>query len=149
MAMAQAGAAQSPAQAEGESRAQRAAFNRAIAAHDISGIGAVLADNVQLVTGTDSKVVAGKQAQLAIWSGDPGDASRLIYVRTPDRITVSPLLPIAMETGHWRGAPAASAKDWVGGDYAAKWRRIEGVWLVESETYVTTGCGGSGCPKVR
>lgn len=149
MALAQPATAQTAPQAERDIRAQRAAFNRAIAARDIAAIAAVLADNVQMITGSDSIHVAGKQAHLDRWADGFKDPIRLIYVRTPDRITVSPLLPIAMEYGHWRGAPAGAAKDWVGGAYAAKWRRGDGVWRVESEMYVTTGCGGSGCPKGR
>jgi hypothetical protein len=29
----------------------------------------------------------------------------------------------------------------------AKWRRIGGAWKIESETCMTTACGGSQCPK--
>ena len=135
------------AQAERQIRAQRGAFNRAIATGDVKGITAVLADNVQLITGTDSKLVAGKTAQLARWSQDLRDPSRGIYVRTPDRIRVSSIRPMALETGHWRGVDTASAKDWAAGDYVAKWRRIDGAWRIESETYMTMACGGTYCPK--
>ncbi|HEV2570089.1 DUF4440 domain-containing protein [Sphingomonas sp.] len=146
MAIAQAAPAQTPAQAEAEIRAQRPAFNRAIAAADLTAIAAVLADNVQMITGSDSIHVAGRQAHLDRWTEGFKDPNRLVYVRTTDKATVSPLLPIALETGHWRGATAGATKDWIGGDYTAKWRRIEGVWRVEVETYVTMRCEGSGCP---
>ena len=135
------------AQAERQIRAQRGAFNRAIAIGDIKGIAAILADNVQLITGTDSMLFAGKAAQLAIWTQDLSDRSRGIYVRTPDRIRVSSIRPMALETGHWRGVDTASAKDWAAGDYVAKWRRIDGAWRIESETYMTMSCGGTYCPK--
>jgi len=135
------------AQAERQIRAQRGAFNRAIAIGDIKAIAAILADNVQLITGTDSMLFAGKPAQLAIWTQDFGDRSRGIYVRTPDRIRVSSIRPMALETGHWRGVDTASAKDWAAGDYVAKWRRIDGAWRIESETYMTMSCGGTYCPK--
>lgn len=135
------------AQAERQIRAQRGAFNRAIAIGDIKAIAAILADNVQLITGTDSKLVAGKTAQLAKWTQDLRDPSRGIYVRTPDRIRVSSIRPMALETGHWRGVDTASAKDWAAGDYVAKWRRIDGAWRIESETYMTLACGGTYCPK--
>lgn len=149
MALAQAATAQTAPQAERDIRDQRAAFNRAIAAADLPAIAAVLADNVQMVTGSDSILVAGKQAHLDRWADGFKDVDRLVYVRTPDRVAASPLLPIAMEYGHWRGAPAGSAKDWIGGDYTAKWRRMDGVWRVEVETYMTTACGGSACPEAR
>jgi len=145
MTLAQPAAAQSLAEAERAIRDQRAAFNRAIAAADLAQIAAVLADTVQMITGSDSVHVAGKQAHLDRWSDGFKDPNRLVYVRTTERVTVSPLLPIALETGHWRGAPKATPNDWIGGDYTAKWRRIDGVWRVEVETYVTMRCGGRGC----
>ena len=135
------------AQAERQIRAQRSAFNRAIAIGDVNAIAAILADNVQLITGTDSKLFAGKAAQLATWTQDLRDRSRGIYVRTPDSIRVSPIRPMALETGHWRGVDTATAKDWAAGDYVAKWRRIDGAWRIESETYMTMSCGGAYCPK--
>ena len=137
------------AQAERQIRAQRAAFNRAIAIGNIKAIAAILADNVQLITGTDSMLFAGKAAQLAIWTEDLRGRSRGIYVRTPTRIRVSSIRPMALETGHWRGVDTASAKDWAAGDYVAKWRRFDGSWKIESETYLTTTCGGSYCPKAK
>lgn len=136
-------------QAEQQIRAQRAAFNRAIEIGDIPGIASVLADNAQLVGGAFSTLTAGKQAQVALWSQDLKDKSRGIYVRTPDRIQLSPVLPMAMESGHWRGVDSKSAKDWASGVYSAKWRRFAGTWKVESETYMTTACGGDWCPKER
>ena len=142
-----ASAAPKTANAEQAIRDQRAAFNRAIAIGNIRGIAAVLADNVQMVTGTDSSLYSGKAAQLEIWSQDLRDRSRGIYVRTPDRIRVSSIRPMALETGHWRGVDKASAKDWAAGDYVAKWRRIDGAWRIESETYLTMSCGGTYCPK--
>ena len=142
-----ASAAPKIANAEQAIRDQRAAFNRAIAIGDIRGIAAVLADNVQMVTGTDSSLYSGKAAQLEIWSQDLRDRSRGIYVRTPDRIRVSSIRPMALETGHWRGVDTASARDWAAGDYVAKWRRIDGAWRIESETYMTMSCGGTYCPK--
>ena len=137
------------AQAEQQIRAQRSAFNHAIAKGDIPAIAAVLADNAQLVSGNSSNVTAGKPAQVALWSQDLKDKSRGVYVRTPDRIRLSPLSPMAMEDGRWRGVDTKSAKDWASGIYSAKWRRIDGSWKIESETYMTTACGGDWCPKAR
>jgi len=136
-------------QAEQQIRAQRSAFNRAIARGDIPAIAGVLADNAQLVGGDFSTLTAGKQAQVTLWSQDLKAKSRGIYVRTPERIVVSPVLPMAMESGHWRGVDSKTAKDWASGVYAAKWRRFGGAWKIETETYMTTACGGDWCPKKR
>ena len=137
------------AQADRQIRAQRAAFNRAIAKGDLNGIGVLLADKAQIITGADSLVFNGKADELRLWSEDLAAPSRGIYVRTPDRIELSPVAPMAMEIGHWRGVDSKSAKDWSSGLYFAKWRRIDGAWKIESESYMTTACGGKYCPKAK
>ena len=137
------------AQAEQQIRAQRTVFNRAIVRGDIPAIASVLADNAQLVGGDYSTLTAGKQAEVALWAHDLTKNSRGIYVRTPDRITLSPLLPMAMESGRWRGVDSKTREDWATGIYSAKWRRFGGTWKVETETYMTTACGGDWCPNER
>ena len=121
-------------------RARRAAFNRAIADGDATAIAPILARDCIMVTGTDSAVIAGCNAQVKIWqrefaAGKSGSSARLIYVRTPDIITLSPLEPIALEQGAWQGSangtPAAS------GLYTAKWRETGGQWVIELEIFVT------------
>jgi ketosteroid isomerase-like protein len=144
-----AAAAQSPAMAERDIRSQRAAFNRALAAGNARGIAPVLADEAQLVTGADSRIVAGKAAQLALWSEDLSGPKRRFYVRTPTRIRVSAVGPMALETGEWRGFQLSARRNWASGEYVAKWRRIDGAWKIESETYIATACGGTFCPTRR
>ncbi|HKC02004.1 MAG TPA: nuclear transport factor 2 family protein [Sphingomicrobium sp.] len=134
------------AQAERQIRAQRAAFNIAIANGDLKAIGSVLADKALIVTGADSLVFNGRDGELKLWREDLAAPSCGIYVRTPDRITLSPVAPMAMESGHYKGVSNKSAKDWSSGTYFAKWRRIGGKWLIESETYMTTACAGKYCP---
>ena len=109
----------------------------------------MLADKAQIVTGADSLVFSGRAGELKLWSEDLAAPSRGIYVRTPERIEISPVAPMAMETGHWRGVDTKSARDWSSGIYSAKWRRIGGHWLIESETYMTTACAGKYCPHAR
>lgn len=127
-------------------RAARASFNRAIEREDLEAIASTLAEDVILVTGTDSDVINGRKAQLDTWRNDFHDDARLIYVRTPDCVSPSPLLPIVLETGSWRGSRQAGGDDFVGGTYAAKWRLIDNRWVLEAETFVTTTCNGGLCP---
>ena len=135
-----------PPDAERQIRDLRAAFNRAIADGEVAAIGPILADAAHMVTGSDSVLVSGRQALLDRWTAGFRDPARLVYVRATDRVTVSPLLPIAMEYGQWRGARAGDAANWLGGEYAAKWRRIDGRWRIEAETFLTTACAGNLCP---
>ena len=135
--------------AEHQIRAQRQAFNGAIAKGDLAAIAAVLAENAQIVTGRNSLVFSGRAAQIGMWWEDLHAPDRATYVRTPDRIELSPISDMAMETGHWRGINIKSAGNWTSGTYSAKWRRIGGQWLIESEIYMTTACAGSYCPKPK
>lgn len=128
-------------------RAARAAFNKAIAEADAAAIGKILAEDTVLVAGTNSDVISGRAEQVGVWEADFADPARLVYVRKTDKVTLSPLYPMAMEAGTWRGAPAGNDNDWVGGSYSAKWRFIDGHWQVEAETYMTTGCGGALCDE--
>jgi len=141
-----AGASSSNNDADGV-RAARAAFNKAISEADADTIGKILAEDTVLVAGTNSAVISGRAEQVGVWEADFADPARLVYMRNTDKVTLSPLYPMAMETGTWRGAPAGNDTDWVGGSYTAKWRLIDGQWQVEAETYMTTGCGGALCDE--
>jgi ketosteroid isomerase-like protein/quercetin dioxygenase-like cupin family protein len=142
-------ASPTPLPDEAAIRAQRDAFNTAIAKGDLDAIATVLADNAQIVTGADSLVFSGRTGELKLWTEDLRAPSRGIYVRTPDRIELSPVAPMAMETGHWRGVDNKSDKEWASGVYSAKWRRFGSTWKIESETYMTTACAGHFCPKAK
>lgn len=48
-------------------RLRRASFNRALADADLAAIGPILAQDVVMVTGTDSGVITGRKAQLMAW----------------------------------------------------------------------------------
>ena len=127
-------------------RARRAAFNRAIADGDATAVGPILARDCVMITGTDSAVIAGRNAQVKVWqrefattSRTSASSSRLIYERIPSAITVSPIEPIAMEQGEWRGVAAAGGTLAASGIYSAKWREINGEWVIEAEVFVTLG----------
>ncbi len=111
-----------------------------------SVIADVLADDVVLVTGTDSVVFAGREAQLATWRDDFVDVRRAVYVRTPDCIRVFSVTPIALEYGRWRGEREVARENFAIGRYTAKWRRIDGAWRLEAEVFATEACAGDFCP---
>lgn len=118
-------------------RLQRGVFNRALAEGDLAAIGPLLARDVVLVTGTDSAVLAGRKAQLAAWKREFSAARRTIYVRTPGSIAVSGVEPIALEQGEWQGVEAASGAVEAQGRYCAKWRQVDGQWVIIAEIFVT------------
>lgn len=126
--------------------ARRTEFNEAIAARRIEAIADVLADDVVLVTGTDSDVIAGREAQLETWRDDFRNARRAVYVRSPDCIRVFNVTPIALEYGRWRGEREGAPENFATGRYTAKWRRIDGKWRLEAELFATEACAGDFCP---
>jgi ketosteroid isomerase-like protein len=128
-------------------RAQREAFNQAIAKKDIEAIGSVLHENVILITGTNSEVFEGREAQLALWQNDFDGAQRAVYLRKSHCLRVSPIVPIAMEYGAWHGVRDNDSGAFAAGRYAAKWRRVGEAWRLESEIFATESCGGAFCPK--
>jgi ketosteroid isomerase-like protein len=119
-------------------RARRAAFNRAIADGDAQAIGPLLARDCVMLTGTDSAVIAGRNAQVKVWQREFSAPNRLIYVRTPASITASSIEPIALEQGEWQGSDTTGARA-ASGVYSAKWREIAGQWVIEAEVFVTLG----------
>jgi hypothetical protein len=67
-------------------------------------------------------------------------------VRTTECVRVSEAFPVALESGRWRGERDANAANFAAGAYAAKWRRVDGTWLLEAELFSTEACGGDFCP---
>lgn len=141
LAAASLGRAQS---AEEQIRASRARSNAAIAAHDTAGIGAVMAPHVVVVSSA-SVVQVGRATNLNAFAEQFRTRAAVRYRRTPEVVEVFAPWGMASEAGRWEGgwrdADGAVA---VGGRYFAKWRRIGGVWLIESETYVPDRCEGGG-----
>lgn len=129
-------------------QAQRQVFNEAIRTGSIEPVDEVLAEDVLLVTGTNSDQFIGRAAQLEIWRQDFDSPTRMVYLRTPDCIQLSPLLAIALEQGHWRGEPInenGGEQTFAAGRYSAKWRHDGTAWRLEAELFMTEACGGSAC----
>lgn len=116
-------------------RLARASFNRALAEGDLAAIGPLLSPDVVMVTGTDSAVIAGRKAHLQAWKREFAATDRMIYTRTPQTISVSPVEPIAMELGVWQGVTGGVTQ--ASGSYSAKWREVGSGWVIEAEVYVT------------
>lgn len=118
-------------------RLRRAAFNNALAAKDLNAISSLLTPGAILVTGTDSAVITGRKAQLAVWKREFSSGTGILYGRMPGTITPSPIEPIAMEEGTWQGTERGTAKLLASGIYSAKWREISGSWCIEAEIYLS------------
>lgn len=135
--------------AAAEIRAARARSNAAIARHDTAGIGAILAPQLIVVSSNSAQSV-GRQAMLDRFAQQFAARPDVIYRRTPRDVRVFAPWGMAAESGTWTGSWTDSdGKLAIGGSYYAKWRKIDGTWLVESETYVPEYCrGGRYCEVV-
>jgi ketosteroid isomerase-like protein len=127
-------------------RRLRAASNAAIARHDTAGIGAVMADNVIVVTSRSAQQI-GRAANMTSFAEQFRTRPDVVYERTPDQVRLYEPWGMASEYGRWAGSwTDTDGKIQIGGVYFAKWRLKNGSWLVESETYFPVRCtGGSYC----
>lgn len=135
--------------AAAEIRAARARSNAAIARHDTAGIGAILAPQLIVVSSNSAQSV-GRQAMLDRFAQQFAARPDVTYRRTPRDVRVFAPWGMAAESGTWTGSwTDTDGKLAIGGSYYAKWRKVDGNWLVESETYVPEYCrGGKYCEVV-
>lgn len=127
-------------------RQRRASSNAAIARHDTTGIGAILSSDVVVVTSNSVQAI-GRGTNLQRFADQFRTRPDVVYERTPDDVRVFTPWGMASERGHWTGSwTDTDGRIAIGGTYFAKWRRVNGAWLVESETYVPETCtGGAYC----
>ena len=133
---------------EQQIRARRESSNAAIARHDTAGIGAILAPNVIVVT-SNSIHRQTREANVESFAEQFRTRPDVVYRRTPDEVRVFLPWLMASERGRWTGSwTEPDGKIQLTGSYFAKWRNIDGVWFVESETYVPETCaGGAYCTR--
>jgi ketosteroid isomerase-like protein len=127
-----------------EIRRLRERSNAAIARHDTAGIVAILAPNVMVLSSTSAAAI-GRAANGAAFAEQFRTRPDVIYRRTPTEVRMFEPWMMASESGQWTGSwSEPGGRVSVGGSYFAKWRRIDGRWLVESEAYVPERCAGAG-----
>jgi ketosteroid isomerase-like protein len=120
----------------------RQANNAALKGHNAAGVAAAYLDNFFLLTSTNG-FFTGKEAVQNIYQSVFTARLDVLFVRTPSAIMVNRDWNMASENGNWtgtwtvNGAPIA-----VGGDYYAKWHKIDGIWKLRSEVYTQFDCSG-------
>jgi ketosteroid isomerase-like protein len=131
-----------------EIRRRREASNVAIARHDTAGIAAGLAPHV-MVTTSNSLQRVGRNENARAFAEQFASRPDVVYRRTPTEVTVFAPWRMASEQGQWTGSwTDGDGRITIGGRYFAKWRQLNGEWLIESETYVPERCsGGAYCAR--
>lgn len=124
-------------------RSLRAQSNAAIARHDAHAVASFLDTRYQITVGSGDLNWAGRAAQ---WSAVFAKFPDVIYVRTPQSVKVSSSGTRAAEIGTWVGSwTTVDGRQQEGGEYAAHWERIGGVWKIRAELFVTLSCKGPAC----
>jgi ketosteroid isomerase-like protein len=127
-------------------RETRAAFNDAIARHDVPGIVSFL-DNEYQITTSLGQLLQDRDGEAESWRELIASRQDVLYVRTPESIEISADYPLAAETGSWVGTWSTSRGPVrTGGRYSAMWRQVDGAWKVRSELFVALYCDGVSCP---
>ena len=127
-------------------RTLREQSNAAIARHDTAGIAATMAPNVVVVASASTTTV-GRDANARRFAELFAARPDVVYRRTPTEVRPFPEWRMASEAGQWTGQwTDRDGRVVIGGSYFAKWRFVEGRWLIESETFVPERClGGQYC----
>ncbi|MES1217353.1 MAG: nuclear transport factor 2 family protein [Bacteroidota bacterium] len=109
----------------------RATSNKAIAAHDVSGISKYWLDDFVQIRGNAS-YLTGKDTIIATWKELFATNAKVSYVRNPTEIIISDNDTLAWETGKWIGINTYSK----GGNYSAMWRKKDNLWKIQAELFV-------------
>jgi len=126
-------------------KAAREASNQAIAWHDVDGVISFL-DADYVITVSNGAILRSRDEMAVDFKQHFAEFPDVIYVRTPSTITVSASHPLAMESGTWVGTrTTTNGHQEIGGQYAASWRKVDGVWKIHSELFVALYCNGADC----
>ena len=124
-------------------RGARDRSNRAIAAHDLAGVASVWLPEYHSVASTNAQA-HGRDSARANFARYFATRPDVVYRREPTAITVNAAWGQAGENGRWTGSwTQADGVTRVGGIYFAKWKKVDGAWMLLAETFVQTTCRGT------
>ena len=125
-------------------KAARLAQNAAIALHKVDAIASFWTEDVTICRGLGLQL-AGKAAYRKLFQDDSSSPTTVIYQRWPDSIVVSPLWPLAFESGTWTGHTGGiTGPTVISGRYSAQWVKRDGRWLIRAEVFVAIDGAGPG-----
>jgi hypothetical protein len=137
------GLAQAGTSDEGLIRATRARSNAAIAAHDPAAMASAWLPEYHAVYSTNAQV-NGREAARSYFAERFAGRPDVIYMRLPRSVVVNAKWGQAAEAGRWTGHwTQRDGVTRVGGDYYAKWQKVNGQWLILAEIFVQVSCTGT------
>ena len=108
----------------------RAASNAAIANHDAEGVASYWMKDIVVISGEGGQY-CGKNNLLKTFKKMFAGSSS-VFERLPSEIIIAESGLLAWETGSWN-----YKNETLRGNYSAMWRKINGIWLTQSELYVS------------
>ena len=117
-------------------------FNEAIALRKMANLGALVADDTQLVE--PSRTTTGKKNLVRAYESLVQKRPDLLLIFTPDTVERNPRWPFAAERGRWyqswqeQGEPVE-----VHGSYYALWKLKDGRWRIQSQIMTPVTCKGT------
>lgn len=127
-------------------REARRLSNNAIAERDTLHLADYWTENFLVISSRDYQI-EGKEKNRKLFVNEFNSKPDVIYVRTPQMVTLMEAWNMAAESGTWEGSwTDADAKIQLSGSYYAKWHKIDGRWLIRAEIFTPADCsGGSYC----
>ena len=123
-------------------RTARDVSNLAIEKHDTVSLASTLTSDYHVVTSRNAEV-SGRHAMLDRFAGEFASKSDIIYIRTPEKISVFDQWSMASETGNWVGRWTENGEHIeLSGTYFAKWHKVNGHWKIRAEVFVPLSCAG-------
>ncbi|CAM4283385.1 Ketosteroid isomerase homolog [Pedobacter westerhofensis] len=111
-------------------RAARENSNIAIREHSVHGVSKYWLDDMIVISGEGGQYV-GKKTLVAVFT-EMFAANPPVFERIPSEIQIGDSGVLAWETGTWHYKTAQFR-----GNYSAMWRKVKGVWLTQSELFVS------------
>ncbi|MDI1324032.1 MAG: nuclear transport factor 2 family protein [Algoriphagus sp.] len=113
---------------------RRKASNEALRRFD-EELNATFSTEDAFITTGAGTLIAGKEELKQYLATATGE--KMYWIRTPDEVIVNPKTKLAWETGTWKGYYEDSDEAVVGGKYSAQWTKASGIWLIQSQLFVT------------
>jgi ketosteroid isomerase-like protein len=131
-------AAQTPPDDASQIRATRALSNQALAHHDTKAFAETISPDFVIVRG-NGLFVPSREAWLDDVATEFKNPNAVIYERTPEKIELSNVVPLAAEHGRWTAA-LPNGKLAYTGTYLAMWKHSAAGWQIRSELFVLLTC---------
>ncbi len=124
-------------------RHARARSNTAIAQRDTAALVEMVSPSYHSVSSRNAHT-SGRDGVLTQWRRQFTTYPDVAFTRTPLTIQLFAPWQMAEERGGWVGRWTESdGRVEIRGTYVAKWRRVNGRWLLEAEIFTPRACSGS------